>query len=30
MKNGQLWSVAQIAAPFAKLSAGADICPAQP
>ena len=30
MKNGQLWSVAQIAAPFTKLSAGADICPAQP
>ncbi len=29
MKNGQLWSVAQIAAPFAKLSDGADICPAQ-
>jgi hypothetical protein len=30
MKNGKLWSVAQIAAPFAKLSAGAEICPAQP
>jgi len=30
MKNGTLWSVAQIAAPFAKLSAGAEICPARP
>ena len=29
MKNGKLWSVAQIAAPFANVSAGADICPAQ-
>ena len=26
MKNGFLWSVADIASPFAKLNAGADIC----
>jgi len=30
MKNGFLWSVAQIAVPFAKVDAGADLCPAQP
>ncbi|WP_263378904.1 amidohydrolase family protein [Granulicella paludicola] len=28
MKNGQLWSVAQISAPFAKVTAGAMMCPA--
>jgi Tol biopolymer transport system component len=28
MKNGYLWSVSEVAAPFAMLSAGADICPA--
>ncbi len=27
MKNGVLWSVAQVAAPFAKTKAGADLCP---
>jgi hypothetical protein len=30
MKNGILWSVAQIAAPFAKIETGADMCPAEP
>ncbi len=30
MKNGSLWSVAQVAAPFAKINAGAALCPAQP
>jgi imidazolonepropionase-like amidohydrolase len=30
MKNGSLWSVAQVAAPFAKIDAGADLCPVQP
>jgi Tol biopolymer transport system component len=29
MKNGFLWSVSDIAAPFARISAGTDICPAQ-
>lgn len=29
MKNGFLWSVADLAAPFAKVATGADICPAQ-
>jgi len=28
MKNGFLWSVSDIAAPFAKVSAGADVCAA--
>jgi Tol biopolymer transport system component len=28
MKNGELWSVAQISAPFAKVTAGAMMCPA--
>jgi Tol biopolymer transport system component len=27
MKNGFLWSVSEVAAPFAKVSAGADVCP---
>jgi Tol biopolymer transport system component len=30
MKNGFLWSVAQVAAPFAKIETGADMCPAEP
>jgi len=30
MKNGFLWSVSQVAAPFTKLDTGADICPAVP
>jgi Tol biopolymer transport system component len=30
MKNGILWSVAQVAAPFAKIETGADMCPAEP
>jgi hypothetical protein len=29
MKNGFLWSVAEIAAPFAKVSSGAALCPAR-
>lgn len=29
MKNGFLWSVAEIAAPFAKVSSGATLCPAR-
>jgi Tol biopolymer transport system component len=30
MKNGFLWSVSEVAAPFAKVSAGSDICPVKP
>ena len=29
MKNGQLWSVSQVAAPFAKIDTGNDMCPAK-
>jgi len=29
MKNGFLWSVSDVAAPFAKVPTGADLCPAQ-
>ncbi|QMV19428.1 amidohydrolase family protein [Granulicella sp. 5B5] len=29
MKNGKLWSVSQVAAPFAKVNTGAKMCPAQ-
>jgi imidazolonepropionase-like amidohydrolase len=29
MKNGFLWSVSDIAAPFTKVSAGADVCPSR-
>jgi imidazolonepropionase-like amidohydrolase len=29
MKNGYLWSVSEIAAPFARVDTGATMCPAQ-
>lgn len=29
MKNGFLWSISDVAAPFAKISDGADVCPAK-
>lgn len=29
MKNGFLWSISDLAAPFAKISNGADVCPAK-